>query len=620
MTEYILGANYWASNAGAEMWREFDATCIQKDLNALYENGIEYVRVFPNWRDFQPVVALYRGSNCFCEYRVGNADLPKNPYYLDEIMLARFDQFCSLCENANIKVIPSLLTGWMSGRMFVPPALEGKNLFSDPAALNFEQKFVEGFVKHFRDKSVIVAWDVGNECSCMSVAENRDNAEFWTAFISHTIRSADNTRPIISGVHDMGLQGQWRIQDQASYCDILVAHPYPYWGKHTNNDRISSIRTLLHATAIQKFYRDIGGKPCFVNEIGTMGPMVCDDEVSACFARVNLYACLAHGSVGFMWWCANEQTNLTTAPYTWNMCETELGLFDVNGQQKAILKEIKAFSEWRKNCNFKLSAPQVDAICILTRNQDQWGIAYMTYILAVMAGLNIGFCFGDDPLPDADVYLMPSVTGHWVMPGERYAELRERVKRGATLYISNSNAILSEFSELVGARVVDSSMVSEHSEMQLNDAKIFFSRNKKYDIVPKNPQNVIAYEKNGDPVLLQNNYGNGRVFYLNFPLEEMLLHGSERFAENHYLVYRTLFQDQIKHHCVSSDVSHLGITYHCDGDEVYVVMINYSPNSCSPNICIHEDYELHSVIKGNLETIAPFSTTILRMLKKSGKT
>ena len=69
MTDYILGANYWASNAGAEMWRDFDAACIQKDLEALYENGIAYVRAFPNWRDFQPVVALYGGSNCFCEYR-----------------------------------------------------------------------------------------------------------------------------------------------------------------------------------------------------------------------------------------------------------------------------------------------------------------------------------------------------------------------------------------------------------------------------------------------------------------------------------------------------------------------------------------------------------------------
>ena len=144
----------------------------------------------------------------------------------------------------------------------------------------------------------------------------------------------------------------------------------------------------------------------------------------------------------------------------------------------------------------------------------------MTYVLAVMAGINVGFCYGDEPLPDADTYLMPSVTGHWVMPGERYVELRERVRNGATLYISNSNAILSEFNELAGVKVVDSSMLSERSEMLLGDERIAFSRNKKYDLSPRSSR-VIAVEKNGEPVLTENDYGSGKVIYLNFPLEEM---------------------------------------------------------------------------------------------------
>lgn len=616
MMDYVLGANYWASNAGAEMWNNFDVNCIKKDLLALSSNGVEYLRVFPNWRDFQPVVSMYGGGNCFCEYRMGNGTLPNNPYYLDEIMLDRFEQFCSVCEETNIKIIPALMTGWMSGRMFVPPALEGKNLLFDPVALNFEQKFVEGFVKRFKSKNVIIAWDVGNECGCLSSVDNSDRAEFWTAYISNTIRSADHSRPVISSVHSMTLQGNWRIKDQAQHSDVLVAHPYPYWGNHTKNDRISSIRTLLHATALHNFYRDIGKKPCFVNEVGTMGPMVCDDETSANFARVNLYSCFAHGSVGFMWWCAHEQVGLTTAPYTWNMCETELGLFDAKGQPKPVLKEFKEFSEWLKSSRLKLSAPQVDAICILTRDQDQWGIAYMTYVLAVMAGLNIGFCFGDEELPDADTYFLPSVTGHWVMPGERYVDLKERVKNGASLYISNSNAILSEFNELAGVRVIDSSMLAEQSEMNLANEAIPFSRNKKYYIVTNDEKNVIAYEKNGDAVLVQNDYGKGKVFYLNFPLEEMLLQGSERFEGNHFLVYRTLFKDKLNHHCVRSDVPYLGITHHFEGKDANVVIINYSANACQPNLKLHEDYEIHSILKGNVENMEPFSTTILHVTKK----
>ncbi len=50
--EFILGCNYWASNAGADMWKNFDINVVERDLKILSEKGVEYVRIFPNWRDF----------------------------------------------------------------------------------------------------------------------------------------------------------------------------------------------------------------------------------------------------------------------------------------------------------------------------------------------------------------------------------------------------------------------------------------------------------------------------------------------------------------------------------------------------------------------------------------
>ena len=61
----MLGCNYWDSEHGTDMWRYFDADVIEKDVKALSENGVKYMRVFPNWRDFQPIQKLYgyRGSS-----------------------------------------------------------------------------------------------------------------------------------------------------------------------------------------------------------------------------------------------------------------------------------------------------------------------------------------------------------------------------------------------------------------------------------------------------------------------------------------------------------------------------------------------------------------------------
>jgi Na+-driven multidrug efflux pump len=59
----------------------------------------------------------------------------------------------------------------------------------------------------------------------------------------------------------------------------------------------------------------------------------------------------------------------------------------------------------------------------------------MTYGLAKEAGMNIGYAWCDDVLPESQVYLMPSIKGCYVMPRNNYLELIRRVEEGATLYI-----------------------------------------------------------------------------------------------------------------------------------------------------------------------------------------
>ena len=64
--EFMLGCNYWASNAGTEMWRQFDIEVIKKDVAELSKYGVKYLRVFPMWRDFQPVMPVYEYTG-ICE-------------------------------------------------------------------------------------------------------------------------------------------------------------------------------------------------------------------------------------------------------------------------------------------------------------------------------------------------------------------------------------------------------------------------------------------------------------------------------------------------------------------------------------------------------------------------
>ena len=592
MKNYLIGCNYWASNAGAEMWVHFCEKTIDADLKTLSENGVEYLRVFPNWRDFQPVMPLYTGDQVV-EYRMSGERHPTNKYYLNETALERFDIFCDIANKYGLKLIVGLITGWMSGRLFIPPAIYGKNPYTDSEAILFQQKFITGFVGRFKRRSEIFAWDFGNECNCMYPLNNREAAHNWTLTISNCIRACDNTRPIVSGMHNLDIEGTWTIEAQADGSDILTTHPYPYWTAHCRMDTYSSIRTLLHATCETKLYGDIGGKPCLVEEIGTMSPMNCDDETSAGFVRANLYSNWANGARGLLWWCAHEQVNLSTPPYTWNMCEIELGMTDKSGTPKPVLREFKKFKECMAQNDFELPPAYEDGVCILAKGQDNWGVAYMSYILGKQAGINLRFAFGEQELPESRVYLMPSVKGHLVMARERYLDLIEKVANGAVLYISNDECILAEFSKLTGLTVQDSRQSKR--------------------ILEANGADILETDANGAPVFTKYTYGKGTVYYLDYPLEAMLLNESGAFEQNRHEIYREVFSGQYDSHILCCENKDIGITGHFGKDKSYVVLINYSGERVSPVVHINGGYKIVRQIGGSINSIEPFSTVILEV-------
>ena len=55
---FTLGCNYWASHAGTAMWRDWDPDVVRDDLAKLAAHGLQVLRVFPLWPDFQPIAQL----------------------------------------------------------------------------------------------------------------------------------------------------------------------------------------------------------------------------------------------------------------------------------------------------------------------------------------------------------------------------------------------------------------------------------------------------------------------------------------------------------------------------------------------------------------------------------
>jgi len=591
---YLTGCNYWASHAGPEMWANWDEETVRNDLEKLAKHHIHTLRVFPNWRDFQPLTP-HRGQK---GKDLGYLEQPQNPYYLDETMLTRFGIFLDLCHKYDHKCIVGLLTGWMSGRLFAPTALLDKNLFTDPTALLFEQRFIKGMVTRFKDHPAIYAWDLGNECNCLSQCSDRDTAANWTSLVANAIRAADPGKPVVSGMHGLTADGTWTIRDQGEACDILTTHPYARWCIHTYHDQALSLRTTMHAACETKLYSDLGGKPCMMEEVGTMGPMMCSNENAAKFIRLNLLSGWANGSSGLLWWCANEQTNLRTSPFRESMIERELGLFDANGAPKPVTGEISRFADFLKSAP-KLPKAKEDAVCILTKDQDQWGVAYMTWCLAKQAGMTLRFCRGEDPLPDADVYMMPSISGIDVISLPQYEALQDKVRKGATLYISNDDGVLSGFEALSGMCVLDSGAYEDHRTVTVDGYELPFTRKVRYEMKPTTA-NVLYRDSEGSAAVSVCDLGKGKVYYVNFPLESMLLPIHEAFDVPYYKLYSTLFD-------LDEKDPHLAVTVHpTEQGEEYRVYVNHS--DAVRSIALPETAK---VLYGDPKAIEPFGGCVV---------
>lgn len=615
--EFIIGCNYWASNAGTEMWVDWDEDAVRSDLKILSENGIKYLRVFPNWRDFQPAVPLVVGGGDTFEYMLDRNRTPENKYFLEEKMLERFEIFCSVCKEYGLKLIVGLLTGFMSGRMFVPQALLGKNLYCDSDALYFEQLFVKGFVRRFKDNDAIYAWDHGNECNCWGDIKNREEAAAWTMLISNAVYSEDRSIPMISGVHSLTADrsGKWTIEDQAQNTDMLVTHPYPFWSAHASADKPTSIRPLLYPVFLTKYYADIGKKPCLTEEVGTMGPSVCSNKAAEDFINVVLHTVWANGDEGVMWWCANEQTNLTMPPYTWHMCETELGLIDSKRNPKPVLKYMKKFADFLSKTDIDLPKPQKDVLCISQFGQDSCGVSFMNYILLRQCGLNPEFCFCNDGLPEYPVYMLPSYQGNTVINLNTYKTLKQRVSDGADIYISYDGGILSELEDFAGFRIENTYKKNRISCFEIAGRKYSIETTNQMDITPTKAR-VLLSDSENKPIITVNKYGKGRVFFVTIPVEASLIGKSDAFNDGLCDIYKFVFGELIAQKPFVTDDDKLVTSFHSSAGSVYAVITNCSENARKIKCTADNGYVIKKAYPENTDICPPFETVILELGKK----
>ena len=610
--KFVIGCNYWASNAGTYMWRNWDETVVEEDLRKLSGCGVECLRVFPLWSDFQPI-STYIKAGCN-EMRIHDKPLDRTPEGVagvDPVMVERFARFIELCEKYGIKLLVCLLNGWMSGRMFFPPAFTNCNPIVNRTCVKWEIRFIKYFVNRFKDSETIVAWEPGNETNVMLGVEfvdiKRDEYYVWLSTLVNTIKSCDPTRPVIAGIHGLSMEGNAPIRDIGEICDVLTVHPYPAFVPHCFVDDLNTMKSRLHATAESVYYSDIGGKLCLCEEIGTLCNMVGSEAVAAEYIKASANSLWANGSTGIMWWCSHDQGHFLFPPYDWCGVERELGLIKDDGTYKKVagsLKNMRAF----RDSHPRLPDRKRDAVCILTHGQDHWAVAYSSFVLAKQAGIELQFAEADYALPVSNIYMLASVTGEIPLPLRTQKELLRRVgEDGATLYISWDGALLSGFPDMMGAEVMANRERQKGQTVTVPaiNEELSMQGNRKLVLQPMTAE-VLATEENGEPALLCNAYGKGKIYFLGFGLEQRLCSQSGAFEKPYYKLYEYLFKAEISSIVTRKGNPLLGVTEHPLPEGGWAVaVINYGTKSIEETLTLKTGCSFCDARAGEVSSAAP---------------
>ncbi len=323
-----VGVNYWPGSCGVEMWQAWPEDEICRDLDIVRDLGLNCVRFFLRWQEFEPEEGRY-----------------------DAASFERLDRLMGFFRERDLLAQPSLIVGGMSGGRFWPAWKRGRNVFTDPVMI--ERAAALGG----RAAAVLAPYhpwlagiDYGNELDGVEPAEP-SQIRHWCQTLAGAIRRAYPQALLISGVSGgpVAHDSSWRYTDDLG-TDFHSYHCYPV--PHWTGLRFDGI-TGRYAQALMPHgvssIRAHG--PVMVQEFGTLitGAAAPQDA----YLRAVLPAAWNAGANGFLWWCLRDIRS-RAYNYVRTAMEGTLGLVDDAGRVKPGLE---AFIEFARDVQH-LPAPE----------------------------------------------------------------------------------------------------------------------------------------------------------------------------------------------------------------------------------------------------------------------
>ncbi|MBE5772041.1 MAG: hypothetical protein E7336_11800 [Clostridiales bacterium] len=589
LNEFFTGINYWGSKHATNMWNvdKYDPQSIEEDMIALKKAGVTHLRIFPMWADFQPLTALYTTSDVPYEYTFGEEHLPDTEAGragVSEEACKNFENFCDIVEKYDLKLVVGLITGHMSFREFAPPAFAGKHRLSDPTVLKWQLRFVRYFVRRFKNRACIAGWDLGNEVNNMAHGKEFTTDDFyvWCSAIADAIRANDPDHPVISGMDASSPEKKAdNLVTIRETCDMHTCHPYNIF--QSKMDPLPSMKPTLDLAFRCRMYEDIAQVPTFVQEFGAIGYLNCSLKTEADFYRASLYTSLAHGCHGVMWWCAFDQGMHRFTPYDWNNIGSDYGFYDKDMKMKPLAEENLRFKEMLKKLpGGNLPKHVTDGVILVPRDNGDADFDKLraAYLLAKQANLDMNFSYALDKIPDAPLYVLPSLTSNQPLPARRLDEILEKVENGAVLYLSLGASLFRRIPEITGVTVAWREIVQKNTVVSVAGEELPVTTPVCYQVESVDAE-ILGTDSEGTPVFFKKAWGKGQIYFslipfeLNAALRPHVFHGDKDI--DYSVIYREIAKSLESKKVADSDSPFIRLTEHpVDEKSRYIVAVNYN--------------------------------------------
>ncbi|MEO3930161.1 cellulase family glycosylhydrolase [Micromonosporaceae bacterium B7E4] len=504
----VLGATYFPA-AGCRLWRDWDEAELAGDFAAMAAAGLNTVRLFTIWRDFEPAEGA-----------------------VDDTSVARLARTVAAAERAGLACVVSLLTIWMNGERLDLPWRAGRSLWRDAGMLARQVALVQRISAALAEHGNVVGFDLGDEISNVAPEEaarlTGQEVAAWYGALATAIRRESPDALVFQANDASGVFGTSGFTvGNTEPLDLVAVHAFPTWAPGSIESTLSYKGTSLAPYAVN--HAAAYGVP-LVDELGSYGV---DESTATAYLEVSAVSAIANGAAGVVVWCWKDISS-TAEPYDQRPGERDAGLCRVDGTAKPRLDAVTRIGAAAHSLAAGRQPPR-NAIYLNDRIQTSSGSyldaaggalpVFFAYLLLKRAHLDAAIVAGDAVTdPAYDLVVCPSV-GHLTL---RDLERIEAVaERGATVYISAGDHLHGfPGPALAGAQIVDYQLGAPGKDWFAWDGRRWpldwSCAGGRSVTIRATTGKVLAAFADGTPAVVANQIGAGQVLFGAAPFERQL--------------------------------------------------------------------------------------------------